>query len=74
MGTRLLKKIETKQAVIGVVGLGYVGLPLLLCFVEKGFRSNGLDIDAKKTTCSRYPIRKLLDKFPWSHFSNLAGA
>ena len=50
MGTRLLKKIETKQAVIGVVGLGYVGLPLLLCFVEKGFRSVGLDIDAQKTS------------------------
>ena len=44
-----LSKIEKKQAVIGVVGLGYVGLPLLLCFVEKGFRAVGLDIDTKKT-------------------------
>jgi UDP-N-acetyl-D-glucosamine dehydrogenase len=35
--------------VVGVVGLGYVGLPLLLCFVEKGFHVIGLDIDGKKT-------------------------
>ena len=44
----LLSRIEGKQAVVGVVGLGYVGLPLLLCFVEKGFRVIGLDIDQKK--------------------------
>jgi UDP-N-acetyl-D-glucosamine dehydrogenase len=45
----ILQKIESKEAVIGVVGLGYVGLPLLLCFVEKGFHVIGLDIDEKKT-------------------------
>ncbi|HEX9007304.1 MAG TPA: nucleotide sugar dehydrogenase [Bacteroidota bacterium] len=49
MHEQLVKKIEAKEAVIGVVGLGYVGLPLLLCFVEKGFRVVGLDIDARKT-------------------------
>lgn len=49
MKDSLISKIENKQAVIGVVGLGYVGLPLLLCFVEKGFRAIGLDIDRKKT-------------------------
>ncbi len=48
MKDRILKKIETKQATIGVIGLGYVGLPLLLCFIEKGFKAIGLDIDAKK--------------------------
>ncbi|MBM2846777.1 MAG: UDP-glucose/GDP-mannose dehydrogenase [Bacteroidetes bacterium] len=49
MTSELIARIEKKQAVIGVVGLGYVGLPLLLCFIEKGFRGIGLDIDAKKT-------------------------
>lgn len=49
MKTMLLEKFDTKTATVGVVGLGYVGLPLLLCFVEKGFNSIGLDIDAKKT-------------------------
>ena len=44
----LLQKIEDKQAVVGVIGLGYVGLPLLLCFVEKGFCAIGFDVDPKK--------------------------
>jgi UDP-N-acetyl-D-glucosamine dehydrogenase len=49
MKTEFLKKIEDKKTVIGVIGLGYVGLPLNLCFVEKGFRSIGFDIDKTKT-------------------------
>ena len=48
MKNTLLEKFDNKTATVGVVGLGYVGLPLLLCFVEKGFTSIGLDIDAKK--------------------------
>ena len=43
-----LKKIQDKKAVIGVIGLGYVGLPLNLCFVEKGFHAIGFDIDKSK--------------------------
>jgi UDP-N-acetyl-D-glucosamine dehydrogenase len=49
MTSTLIDKIDSKKAVVGVVGLGYVGLPLLLCFVEKGFHVLGMDIDAKKT-------------------------
>jgi UDP-N-acetyl-D-glucosamine dehydrogenase len=41
-------KIANGEAVIGVIGLGYVGLPLLLEFIEKGFRVIGLDVDPKK--------------------------
>ncbi len=44
----LLSKIENKHAVIGVVGLGYVGLPLLMEFVEQGYKTLGFDIDEKK--------------------------
>jgi UDP-N-acetyl-D-glucosamine dehydrogenase len=44
----LLSKIQSKDAVIGVVGLGYVGLPLILAFAAKGFRCVGFDIDAAK--------------------------
>ena len=44
----LLKKIDDKSAVIGVVGLGYVGLPLMLAFVEEGFQVLGLDVDNNK--------------------------
>ena len=44
----LLTKINENKAIIGVVGLGYVGLPLLMEFVEEGFQTIGFDIDAKK--------------------------
>ena len=48
MKEEILKRIRDKEAVIGVIGLGYVGLPLSLCFIEKGFRSIGFDIDKSK--------------------------
>ena len=44
----LLNKIEQKKAIVGVVGLGYVGLPLLMEFVEEGINTIGFDIDQKK--------------------------
>lgn len=44
----LLQKIESKKAIIGIVGLGYVGLPLLMEFVEQGFNTVGFDVDDKK--------------------------
>ncbi len=44
----LFEKIEKHQAVIGVIGMGYVGLPLLLEFVAEGFPTVGFDIDPHK--------------------------
>ena len=44
----LLEKINDKTAVIGIIGLGYVGLPLTLRFSEVGFRVIGFDIDQTK--------------------------
>ncbi|MDB4106661.1 nucleotide sugar dehydrogenase [Akkermansiaceae bacterium] len=44
----ILSKIQNKEAVIGVVGLGYVGLPLILAFAAKGYRCIGFDIDQLK--------------------------
>jgi UDP-N-acetyl-D-glucosamine dehydrogenase len=44
----LLRKLQSKDARIGIIGLGYVGLPLCLTFVEAGFRVTGFDIDKKK--------------------------
>ena len=44
----LLKKLRSRQALIGVVGLGYVGLPLSLTYAEVGCRVLGLDIDHAK--------------------------
>lgn len=44
----LLSRIENKEAVIGIVGLGYVGLPLLIRFAKMGYRVLGVDIDDAK--------------------------
>lgn len=44
----LLSKITSREAVIGVVGLGYVGLPVAVTFAEEGFRVIGVDLDAAR--------------------------
>ena len=44
----LLEKIKQKQARIGIIGLGYVGLPLVIEFGRAGFHVTGLDIDSTK--------------------------
>jgi UDP-N-acetyl-D-glucosamine dehydrogenase len=41
-------KLEAREAQIGVIGLGYVGLPLALEFAKAGFRVTGFDVDAEK--------------------------
>jgi UDP-N-acetyl-D-glucosamine dehydrogenase len=44
----LRKAIANKTAKVGVVGLGYVGLPLIQAFIRAGFRTIGFDVDAEK--------------------------
>jgi len=44
----LVNKINNKSAKVGVIGLGYVGLPLSMEFALKGFSTTGFDIDDKK--------------------------
>ncbi|MGI9309930.1 MAG: nucleotide sugar dehydrogenase [bacterium] len=44
----LLRKIERREAVVAVFGLGYVGLPLALTFAEGGFPTIGFDTDRRK--------------------------
>ena len=48
MITELLKKVEAREAKVGVVGLGYVGLPLAIEFTNAKFQVTGLDIDESK--------------------------
>jgi UDP-N-acetyl-D-glucosamine dehydrogenase len=50
----LLDRIQSRNAKIGIIGLGYVGLPLALLFAEEGFQVLGFDIDARK-------VRSLID-------------
>ena len=44
----LLNKIKTKKSIVGIIGLGYVGLPLAGVFAKKNFSVVGFDIDSKK--------------------------
>ena len=44
----LKSRIEARTARIGIIGMGYVGLPLALLFSEQGFPVTGFDIDSKK--------------------------
>src|ERR1700760_4431037 len=43
-----LSQVEKRDLRVGIIGLGYVGLPLVLLFSEQGFRVTGFDIDAAK--------------------------
>ena len=46
--TELVERVEAREARIGVIGLGYVGLPLALAFAREGFRVTGFELDAEK--------------------------
>ena len=48
MSHGLLEAIRTQSVRTGVIGLGYVGLPLLVEFAKAGFQAIGVDIDQKK--------------------------
>src|SRR3979490_2835930 len=55
LGATILKedaiaKFKSNTASVGVIGLGYVGLPLALLFTEEGFRVTGFDIDTTKVS------------------------
>lgn len=46
--TAFIRKIETREAAVGVIGLGYVGLPLAVALAGSGLKTFGLDIDGEK--------------------------
>ena len=48
MKDELIAKIESREAVVGVIGLGYVGLPLAREFLKKNFTVLGFDVDEEK--------------------------
>jgi UDP-N-acetyl-D-glucosamine dehydrogenase len=50
MKSELNKLITEKRASVGVIGLGYVGLPLLVEFASKGFKGIGFEVDEKKAS------------------------
>ena len=48
MKSELIDRLKSRKSVIGIVGLGYVGLPLMLRYCEVGYRVVGFDIDQSK--------------------------
>ena len=61
MFNELKKKILERRAKIGIIGLGYVGLPLALTFVKSGFKVYGLDVDKDRVTNLGKGISHILD-------------
>lgn len=48
LATELRRRIDTREVHTGVIGLGYVGLPLAVEFARAGYNVVGLDIDPRK--------------------------
>ena len=57
----LRRKITDKTAEIGIIGLGYVGLPLAVEFAKAGFKVSGFDTDKQKTSQIKKGISYILD-------------
>lgn len=60
----LESKILSKEAKIGIVGLGYVGLPLAMAFAKKGFKVWGIDVDKDRVTRLKKGQSYILDLKP----------
>ncbi|MBE9604357.1 nucleotide sugar dehydrogenase [Acetobacteraceae bacterium H6797] len=64
MRDHVITLIQSRRARIGVIGLGYAGLPLALRFAEEGFSVSGFDIDRVKVTAinaGRSPVHGIAD-------------
>ena len=64
----LLEKLRSREALIGIVGLGYVGLPLSLTYSEVGFRVLGFDIDQAKADAINNG-QSYIDHIEWERVS-----
>lgn len=60
-GKELEKKIRDRSARVGVIGLGYVGLPLVIEMAKEGFQVTGIDIDRQKVDSVNAGISYVLD-------------
>jgi UDP-N-acetyl-D-glucosamine dehydrogenase len=57
----LIKKLQDKTAKIGILGMGYVGMPLAVVFAEKGFNVLGIDPDNRKVDTFKKGISYIQD-------------
>ncbi len=70
--TSFRERIATRKAAVGIVGLGYAGLPLALEFAEVGFRVSGIDIDEERVAAVREGRSYLVD-VPASRYDEVEG-
>ena len=68
MSSDITKRIEENSYTVGVIGLGYVGIPLSLGFAVKGIRVIGFDIDEGKVS-SLSEGKSYLEHIPSDHIS-----
>ena len=59
--TPLIERLRTRQARVGVIGLGYVGLPLAVEFAHAGFTVTPVDLDQKKVDSIRRGVSYIPD-------------
>lgn len=67
-----LELIQKKKARIGILGLGYVGLPLALNFNRNGYKVLGLDVDARKVTALKEG-RSYIEHIPSAEIAEMRG-
>jgi len=58
---RFIRKINNRESLVAIVGLGYVGLPLIMGFDRVGFPTLGVDIDEHKTSSLLLLIRRIIN-------------
>lgn len=69
----LLEKIASRTAHVGVIGLGYVGLPLVVEFAASGFNSTGFEVDTRKADSINQGESYIPD-VPTAHVAELVAA
>lgn len=69
---RILQRIADREARIGIVGLGYVGLPLAVAFAQEGFHVIGVDVDAGKVASLNHG-ESYVEDVPSSVLGDLVG-
>ncbi|MFO7586071.1 MAG: 3-hydroxyacyl-CoA dehydrogenase NAD-binding domain-containing protein, partial [Anaerolineales bacterium] len=58
---KLIQKLQDKTAKIGILGMGYVGMPLAVVFAEKGFNVIGIDPDQRKVDTFKKGVSYIQD-------------
>src|SRR5919205_2927808 len=72
MSQELLKKIKERRATVGVIGLGYVGLPLAVEFARSGHKAIGFDVDEARVATVNAGHSHIPD-VPTEHVASLVG-